>query len=158
MGITKRFTEWDNFFGGLGIDLNFTLTDSKLDVSRYSSAGALVATDRTTLPNQSKILFNSAVFYEKYGFMFKIAGNYRGNAIETINQNLGPDYYISAKSNFTVDLSADYSINDKIKVFMEVRNITNEPFKLYLGSNQNRITSSEWSSINGQIGVKFQIF
>lgn len=158
MGITKRFTEWKNFFGGLGIDLNFTLTDSKLDVSRFSSTGSLAAVDRTTLPNQSKILFNSAVFYERYGFMFKIAGNYRGDALETINQNLGPDYYISAKSNFTVDLSADYSITDKIKVFMEVRNITNEPFKLYLGSNQNRITSSEWSSINGQLGVKFQIF
>lgn len=158
LGITKRFTEWDNIFGGLGIDFNFTLTDSKLDVSRFNSAGVLVATDRTTLPNQSKVLFNSAVFYEKYGFMFKIAGNYRGDALETINQNLGPDYYVSAKSNFTVDFSADYSITDKIKVFMEVRNITNEPFKLYLGSNQERITSSEWSSINGQLGVKFQIF
>lgn len=158
MGITKRFTEWKNFFGGFGVDLNFSMIDSKLDVSRFSSAGTLVATDRTTLPNQSKFLFNSALFYEKYGFMFKIAGNYRGNSVETINQNLGPDYYISAKSNFTVDLSADYSINDKIKIFMEVRNITNEPFKQYLGNNQNRITNSEWSAINGQLGVKFQIF
>ncbi len=158
MGITKRFTEWKNFFGGFGVDLNFSMIDSKLDVSRFSSAGTLVATDKTTLPNQSKFLFNSAIFYEKYGFMFKIAGNYRGNSVETINQNLGPDYYISAKSNFTVDLSADYSISDKIKIFMEVRNITNEPFKQYLGTNQNRITNSEWSAINGQLGVKFQIF
>lgn len=90
--------------------------------------------------------------------MFRIAGNYRGEAVETINQNLGPNYYVSAKSNFTVDLSADYSISDKIKVFMEVRNLTNEPFQQYLGANQGRISTSEWSSINGQLGIRYQVF
>lgn len=157
MGITKRFTEFKGFLGGFGVDLNLSMIDSKLDVSRNNSAGMLVATDKTTLPNQSKLLFNSSVFYEKYGFMFRIAGNYRGKSVETINQNLGPDYYVSAQSNFTVDFSADYSISKKIKVFMEVRNLTNEPFKQYLGANQNRITSSEWSAINGQLGLKLEI-
>ena len=89
--------------------------------------------------------------------MFRIAGNYRGKSVETINQNLGPDYYISAMPNFTVDFSADYSISNKIKVFMEVRNLTNEPFKQFLGNNEGRITNSEWSSINGQLGLKYQI-
>jgi hypothetical protein len=41
---------------------------------------------------------------------------------------------------------------------MEVRNITNEPFQLFLGENQERITSSEWTSINGQLGLRYQIF
>jgi TonB-dependent receptor len=157
-GITKRFTELRGFWGGFGIDLNASLIDSKLNVSRYDAAGKIIATDETTLPNQSKLLFNSSVFYEKYGFMFRIAGNYRGEAVETINQNLGPNFYTSAKSNFTVDLSADYSISNKLKVFMEVRNITNEPFQLFLGENQERITSSEWTSINGQLGLRYQIF
>jgi TonB-dependent receptor len=157
-GITKRFTELQGFWGGFGIDLNASIIDSKLNVSRYDAAGKIIATDKTTLPNQSKLLFNSSVFYEKYGFMFRIAGNYRGEAVETINQNLGPNFYTSAKSNFTVDLSADYSISNKIKVFMEVRNITNEPFQLFLGENQGRITSSEWTSINGQLGLRYQIF
>jgi TonB-dependent receptor len=156
MGITKRFTELKGFMGGFGIDFNTSLINSKLEVSRYDAEGNITATDETTLPNQSKLLFNSSVFYEKYGFMFRIAGNYRGESVETINQNLGPNYYISAKSNFTVDLSADYSISDKIKVFMEIRNLTNEPFQQYLGANQARISTSEWSSINGQLGIKYQ--
>lgn len=156
MGITKRFTEWNGFFGGFGLDFNASVINSKLEVSRYDAQGNVTATDETTLPNQSKLLFNSSVFYEKYGFMFRIAGNYRGKSVETINQNLGPDYYVSAKSNFTVDFSADYSVSDKIKVFLEVRNLTNEPFKQYLGNNQERITSSEWSSVNGQLGLKYQ--
>jgi len=156
-GITKRFTEWNGFWGGFGIDFNTSIIKSKLEVSRYDAQGNVTATDKTTLPNQSKLLFNSSVFYEKYGFMFRIAGNYRGKSVETINQNLGPDYYISAMQNFTVDFSADYSISNKIKVFMEVRNLTNEPFKQFLGNNEGRITNSEWSSINGQLGLKYQI-
>ncbi|WP_188219323.1 TonB-dependent receptor [Flavobacterium pokkalii] len=157
-GITKRFTEWKNFFGGFGVDVNATLIKSNLEVNRFDTNGNVVAVDKTTLPNQSGLLFNAAIFYEKYGFMFKIAGNYRGKSVETINQNLGPDYYVSARSNFTVDFSADYSISDKLKVFMNVRNLTNEPFQQYLGSNKNRYTSSEWSAINGQLGLKYQIF
>jgi TonB-dependent receptor len=156
MGITKRFTDWNGFWGGFGVDFNSSIIKSKLEVSRYDAKGNVITTDETTLPNQSKLLFNSSLFYEKYGFMFRIAGNYRGKSVETINQNLGPEYYISAQSNFTVDFSADYSISDKIKVFMEVRNLTNEPFKQYLGNNQDRTTSSEWSSINGQLGIKYQ--
>lgn len=158
MGITKRFTEWDNFFGGFGIDVNGALIKSNLNVNRFDTAGNVVAVDKTTLPNQSNLLFNTAIFYEKYGFMFKIAGNYRGKSVETINQNLGPDYYVSARRNFTVDLSADYSVSDKIKVFMNVRNLTNAPFQQYLGKNEKRYTNSEWSAINGQVGVKYQIF
>ena len=158
MGITKRFTELNGFWGGFGLDFNTSIINSKLEVSRYDATGKITTTDETTLPNQSKLLFNSSVFYEKYGFMFRIAGNYRGKSLETINQNLGPNYYISAKSNFTVDLSADYSISNKIKVFMEVRNLTNEPFQMYLGTNQNRITTSEWSAINGQLGIRYQVF
>jgi TonB-dependent receptor len=158
VGITKRFTELKGFMGGFGVDFNTSLINSKLDVSRYDAAGKITATDETTLPNQSKLMFNSSVFYEKYGFMFRIAGNYRGKSVETINQNLGPNYYVSAKSNFTVDLSVDYSISNKIKVFMEVRNLTNEPFQMYLGTNQNRITTSEWSAINGQLGIRYQVF
>ncbi len=157
-GITKRFLELDGFLSGFGVDFNGSIINSKLNVPRFDSDGALVTTDKTTLPNQSKLLFNSSIFYEKYGMMFRIAGNYRGKALETINQNLGPEYYINVRSNFTVDFSADYSINDKIKIFMEVRNLTNEPFQQYLGNNKNRYTSSEWSSINGQLGLKYQIF
>ncbi|MFV5688125.1 TonB-dependent receptor [Flavobacterium sp. ZT3R25] len=157
IGITKRFTELSGFMGGFGVDFNTSIINSKLEVSRYDATGKIIATDETTLPNQSKLLFNSSVFYEKYGFMFRIAGNFRGESVETINQNLGPDYYISAKSNFTVDLSADYSISNKIKVFMEVRNLSNAPFQQYLGKNQGRITNSEWSSINGQLGIRYHI-
>lgn len=158
MGITKRFTTLPGILSGLGVDVNFSLIHSELEVPRKDEEGNLVSLDKTSLPNQSKNLFNTSLFYEKNGLMLRLAGNFRGDAIETINQDLGPDYYISTGKNFTLDFSGAYSISEKIKVFAEVRNITNEPYVQYMGENKNRITSSEWYATNGQAGLRYIIF
>jgi TonB-dependent receptor len=158
MGITKRFTSLPGILGGLGVDVNASFINSHLEVPRLDSEGNLVEMDKTSLPNQSKNLFNTAVFFEKNGLMLRLAGNYRGPSLETINQSLGPDFYVYTDKNFTLDFSGAYSISEKIKVFAEVRNITNEPFVQYLGQNKNRITSSEWYSTNGQAGLRYIIF
>lgn len=158
MGVTKRFSKLPSFWSGFGIDVNYTRIESKLDVPRLDATGKVIATDRTSLPNQSKHLFNTSLFYEKNGLMLRLAGNFRGKSVESINQNLGPDYYTYVDNNFTVDLSGTYSLSQKLKMFVEVRNLTNEPFVQYLGANPLRITSSEWHSVSGQLGLKLAIF
>jgi TonB-dependent receptor len=156
-GISKRFSKLKGFWGGFGIDMNFSLINSKLEVPRYSSTGVLVATDKTTLPNQSSLLYNAAVFYEKYGVTLRLAGNYRGKSLESINQSLGPDYYLYVDENLTVDFSGAYSITKKIKFFTEIRNLTNEPFRQYMGNNKDRMTNREWFSVNGQAGIRLSL-
>jgi TonB-dependent receptor len=156
-GISKRFSKLKGFWGGFGIDLNFSIINSNLEVPRISSTGVLVATDKTTLPNQSSLLYNAAVFYEKYGITLRLAGNYRGKSLESINQSLGPDYYLYVDDNLTVDFSGAFSITKKIKFFTEVRNLTNEPFRQYLGNNKERITNREWFSVNGQAGIRWSL-
>lgn len=158
MGVTKRFSSLPGFLSGFGIEANYTRISSTLEVPRLNATGEVISIDKTTLPNQSKNLFNTSFFYERNGLMLRLAGNFRGNAIESINQNLGPDYYISVDNNFTVDFSGAYSFSDKIKGFVEVRNITNEPFAQYLGDNRNRATTREWHSISGQAGIRLIIF
>jgi TonB-dependent receptor len=156
-GITKRFSRLKGFWGGFGIDFNFSIINSNLEVPRYNSIGQLVATDKTSLPNQSSLLYNAAIFYEKYGVTVRLAGNFRGKSLESINQSLGPDYYLYVNDNLTVDFSAAYSITKNLKFFTEIRNLTNEPFRQYLGNNPNRITNSEWFSVNGQAGIRWNL-
>ncbi len=156
-GITKRFSRLKGLWGGFGIDFNFSIINSKLEVPRYSSSGQLVATDKTSLPNQSSLLYNAAIFYEKYGVTVRLAGNFRGKSLESINQSLGPDYYLYVNDNLTVDFSAAYSITKNLKFFTEIRNLTNEPFRQYLGNNQSRITNGEWFSVNGQAGIRWNL-
>ena len=155
-GINKRFDFFNGFWSGFGIEFNYTYLDSKTEVPRVN--GTNVYNDKTSLPNQSKNLFNAILFYERNGVMVRLAGNYRGNSVESINQQLGPEYYIWSDSNFTIDASATVNISKKLKVFIELNNLSDSPVKMYMGNDKRRITSQEWYGSRGQAGLRYDIF
>lgn len=155
-GINKRLDFLPGFWKDFGIEFNYTFINSSVKVPRM--ANGIQYSDETMLPNQSKNLFNAILYYENNKVMIRLAGNYRGKSVETINQNLGPDYYIWSDKNFTIDFSASYDINKKIKLFIELNNLSNESLRLYMGDNKKRITSHEWYGSRGQLGIRWQIF
>ncbi|HLV52280.1 MAG TPA: TonB-dependent receptor [Flavobacterium sp.] len=158
-GINKRLSFLPGFWGGFGVEVNYTFIDSKVNVPRqYMENGELMTTyDQSSLPDQSKHLANVILFYENDKLMVRLAGNYRGRSVNRINQNLGTGFYTWIDDNFTVDASASYSLSKKTKFFLEVNNITNEPLKAYMG-DKRRITSYEWYGIRGQVGVRFDLY
>lgn len=153
-GINKRFDFLKGFWSGFGSEFNYTFIDSKVEVPRRT--GNNITLDKTSLPNQSKHLFNAILFYEHNSFMLRVAGNYRGTSVESINQQLGPDFYIWTAANFTVDASATYTINKHLKAFVELNNLSNEPVKTYMGDSR-RLTASEWYGRRGQAGIRWDI-
>lgn len=152
--INRRFNFLPGFWSGFGIEANYTFIDSKVEVPR--GIGEKQVWDKTSLPNQSKHLFNAILFYEKSDVMIRLAGNYRGASVETINQQLGPDYYIWSAANFTVDASATVGITPKIKAFVELNNLGNSPVQQYMG-DKRRISDSEWYGRKGQIGIRWNL-
>ncbi len=114
--------------------------------------------EKSGLPNQSKRMGNAILFYEKNGLSLRLASNFRGKSLETISQQLGPDFYVWADDNLTVDFSGFYAITKKLRTFIVLNNLTNSYVGLYMGNNKNRITSREWYSIRGQAGLKLDIF
>lgn len=153
-GINKRFNFLPGFWSGFGVEANYTFCDSKVEVPR--GVGVNQVWDKTSLPNQSKHLFNAILFYERKGVMIRLAGNYRGASVESINQQLGPDYYIWSAANFTIDASATVSITPKIKAFVELNNLSNAPVQQYMG-DKRRISDSEWYGRKGQVGVRWNL-
>lgn len=153
-GINKRFDFLRGFWSGFGTELNYTFINSKVNVPR--GTGNNITLDKTSLPNQSKHLFNAILFYERDRMMVRLAGNYRGSSVETINQQLGPDFYIWTAANFTIDASATYTINKHLKAFVELNNLSNEPVKTYMGDSR-RLTTSEWYGSRGQAGIRWDI-
>lgn len=146
-GINKRLDFLPGLLSGLGVELNYTFINSEVKPT---------GTYTTTLPNQSKHLFNSILFYERTGVMVRLAGNYRGASIESINQQLGRDFFTYTDKNFTVDASATVNITASIRAFVELNNLTNEPLKVYMG-NRNRVVSNEWYGSRGQAGIRWDI-
>ncbi|MCJ8153388.1 TonB-dependent receptor [Chryseobacterium sp. SSA4.19] len=157
IGINKRLDFLPGILSNFGIEFNYTFINSNVEVPRTGADG-IQYFDKTTLPNQSKNLFNAILYYESNKIMIRLAGNYRGKSVETINQNLGPQYYIWSDKNFTVDFSASYDVSKKVKLFIELNNLSNESLRLYMGDNKKRITSNEWYGSRGQLGVRWQIF
>ncbi|MEN2416246.1 TonB-dependent receptor [Flavobacterium mesophilum] len=155
-GINKRFDFLNGFWSGFGIEFNYTFIDSNTEVPRVTATATY--NDKTSLPNQSKNLFNAILFYERNGVMVRLAGNYRGKSVESINQQLGPDYYIWTDSNFTIDASSTVNINKRLKVFIELNNLSDSPLKMYMGADKRRITSQEWYGSRGQVGLRYEIF
>lgn len=153
-GINKRLDFLPGLWSGLGVEFNYTFIDSRVKVPRGVEGN--VTMERTQLPNQSKNLFNAILFYEKNNIMIRLAGNYRGASVETINQQLGPDYYIWTDANFTIDASATYTISKRLRAFVELNNLSDSPIKMYMG-DKRRTISSEWYGRKGQAGIRWDI-
>jgi TonB-dependent receptor len=152
-GINKRLDFLPGMLAGFGVELNYTYIHSEVEVP---GTGSTPRTDKTSLPNQSKHLFNSILFYERNGVMVRLAGNYRGASVETINQLAGKDFYTWTDKNFTVDASATVNITKSLRVFAELNNLTNEPLRVYMG-DKRRVTSTEWYGSRGQAGIRWDI-
>lgn len=153
MGINKRLSFLPGFLSGLGVEANYTFIQSEASVPVIGTTRL----DKTSLPNQSKHLYNAILYYERNGLMLRLAGNYRGASLETINQALGKDFYTYTGKNFTLDASASVQVSKKIKAFVELNNLTNEPLKTYLG-DERRVTMLEWYSSRGQAGIRWELF
>ncbi|SDG23642.1 TonB-dependent receptor [Dyadobacter soli] len=153
-GINRRLDFLRGFWSGFGVEFNYTFIDSRVKVPRGVEGN--ITMDRTQLPNQSKNLFNAILFYEKNNIMLRLAGNYRGASVETINQQLGPGFYIWTDANFTIDASATYTISKRLRAFVELNNLSDSPIKMYMG-DKRRTTSSEWYGRKGQAGLRWDI-
>jgi len=158
VGINKRLSFLPGVLSGLGVDANYTFTKSEMQVPNYSvnSENEVVITkSKEALPNQSKHIFNAALFYEKGKTMVRIAGNFKGEALAVVQGN--PENYRWYDKNFTVDLSASYKISKKITAFVEVNNLTNAPLRYYQGTS-NRPEQLEYYSLRGMAGVNINLF
>ena len=156
IGITRRFNKLPGFLSGFGVELNYSFVNSSVEVPRLIDGKTV--TEKSGLPNQSKNMGNAILFYEKNGLSLRLASNFRGKSVETINQQLGPEFYVWSDDNLTLDFSGSYTISKKIRTFVELNNLTNSYVGLYMGNNKKRLTSREWYSIRGQAGFKIDIF
>ena len=68
-----------------------------------------------------------------------------------------PENYRWYDKNFTLDLSASYNLTNKIRIYSEINNLTNEPLRYYHG-NPNRPEQVEYYALRGMLGININIF
>ncbi|MFQ5823703.1 MAG: TonB-dependent receptor [bacterium] len=141
-------------FDGLGIYGNYTYTTSE---------ATLAGGRKTPLPGQADHVFNAALSYEKGGFSSQISLNYHDDYIEEFGGDIGgaasfrereEDVFIDR--HLQLDLTASYQFRPNFAVFMELVNITNEPFQLYQ-STRKRPRQMEYYETWGRFGLRFRM-
>lgn len=102
-------------FSGLGFLFNYTYVDSTYDDPELKAQG---------LPFQgmSKNSYNAVVYYEQYGVQARLAYNWRSKYLLNPDAWGGPAWHASYGQ---LDASLSYDINEKVTVFAEASNITN---------------------------------
>lgn len=105
-------------FDGLGIQANYTWTDS---------SAVYVDNDKSVkgeLEDVAKNSYNLTAFYEKNGLGLRLSYSWRDGVLNQIGTN---SLASENKAAFgTLDLSASYELSDNITVFVEGINITDE--------------------------------
>ncbi|GAB3038384.1 TonB-dependent receptor [Bowmanella dokdonensis] len=130
-------------FNGLGFQLNYTYVDSNYEDPELKAAG---------LPFQgmSKNSYNAVVYYEQYGFQARIAYNWRSKFLSDPEAWGGP-YWISDYGQ--LDASMSYDITDKISVFAEATNLTNERYWGYV-KREDQVSYLERFGTQVALGVR----
>jgi TonB-dependent receptor len=126
IALQHNLTFLPGFANGFGIFANYTYTQSE---ARLTTEGGTLRT--VSLPGQAADVANFAISYDKYGFSGRVALNYSGSFVAEIRESADTDRYYD--DHFQLDISASQLITQRIRIFAEMVNLTNEPLRYYNG-------------------------
>ncbi len=124
---TQPFTFLPGLWSNLGVQLNYTYVDSK--VQYLTSSGALA--QKTTLTGMSKNSWNTTLFYEGSSWSGRVSAT---NRDDYLIQVPGTEVGFNSDANGVhgqtgttfVDASIHYRISDQLDLSLEGANLTNE--------------------------------
>lgn len=127
-----------------GVEFNYVqnLADLNDALEGFLFSANLTLTDsEATLPDgrevpflkQSETVWNVAVGYDKGPWDLRVSANYRGDYVdELVDEDL--DRYTDDR--LMVEASAKYKVNDNIQLYLEGKNLTDEPEYYYFGDER----------------------
>ncbi|TVR61576.1 MAG: TonB-dependent receptor [Gemmatimonadales bacterium] len=149
----QRLTFLPGALSGLGVYANYTYT--------YSNAELREVTREVPLPRQVPHVMNAALSWDRGPFMGMVTANHRSEYLWAVSQDAVSDYrshlaptmdrYLEAQTQF--DLSASFQVRQDASLFLEVKNLTNEPQTWYDGSPEFHYRSS-YNHAWGILGVR----
>ena len=115
-------------FDGFGATANVTILDSSFEAPTRNAS--------YSLPGTSDLVFNSSVFYEKFGLSARVNYQYRDAWLSTTENDSLSEYWDATER---VDASVRYAIPGDVNgvtftVFANGNNLTDERDRRYIGS------------------------
>lgn len=147
LAFQNRFSRLPAPFDGLGVYANYTFVDSDAELVVPGETFSR----KLRLPGQAKHTGNAALTYEKYGFSGAVSWNFQGRYLEEVGADPLTDVFVDER--LQLDLSASQRLSRHIRVFAELVNLNDQPFRRYRAFIQ-RPVQEEYYSWWATFGVK----
>jgi TonB-dependent receptor len=116
IGGNHFFTYLDGWLSNLFLSGNVTLIDSEV------SSVAVRDGETVPLPDQSDIVANLSAGYESDKFLLRIAANYRGEQLQSLDGS-DPELDVFRNSILTTDVVVRYAFTPNFQIFADVSNV-----------------------------------
>lgn len=153
----RKFDFLQGFWNGFGVSTNISYCISRMEIPGRPASQPMT--------QQTPLLFNFSILYEKNNFDSKLALGYNGSYLTQINlaaiKGMGlihkdSDYDLYMDEYYSLDYQISYGFKEKYTVYLEANNLINSPEKKYIGKNW-RVSSIEYYRFKAQIGFKVDI-
>ncbi len=143
----------------VGAEINYVqaLDDLNPALEGFLVSANLTVTDsESTLPNgrvvrflnQADTIWNLALGYDKGPWDLRVSANFRGNSVdELFDTNPGDEVLDrTIDDRLVIEASAKYDVNDHLQVYLEGKNLTDEPEYYYFGDESRLMQYDEFGS------------
>jgi TonB-dependent receptor len=134
---------------GLGLFANYTYTDSDAQLPGGRKA---------RLQGQADHVFNTALSYDRRGFTGQLSLNYHDDYVDEYGGDAGdPDEHfedVYVDRRLQLDFSASQRVNGRATIFLELINLTNEPYRVFQGVTDRPI-QMEYYERWGRLGLRY---
>jgi TonB-dependent receptor len=153
----RKFDFLPGFFNGFGINSNITISDSRMKVPGRPNAQKMT--------EQTPLLYNIALIYEKKGFNSRLAINYVGKHLIDLNLtslvgggllHTDTDYDVFMNKYYNLDFQFAYSFKKIYTIYFEANNMLNYPERKFIGLDW-RALRTEYYRARAQIGFRIDI-
>jgi len=132
---------------GFLVSANLTLTESESTLPNGREVRFL---------NQSDTVWNLALGYDKGPWDLRISANFRGNSLDELFDTDPGDEVLdrTIDDRTLIEASAKYNVNDNLQIYLEGKNLTDEPEYYYFG-NENRLMQYDEFGTSWILGARY---
>ena len=131
-----------SFLKGFNIYANYT----------HVHSDAILPRGDFILPSQSSDMGNASLAYQIKGFSSRVSFNFQGRLPLAIGATANDDNWLD--NRLQIDVSASQRIGKHVKIFIDLLNLGNEPYRVYLGTTSNHPIQEERYKIWAITGIK----
>lgn len=156
--IERKLTFLPGFWNGFGVSANITASWSQMDVPGRTKS--------QRLPEQTPIMYNAALFYEKGKLSTRLVFNYTGafstelNLFTDIVTNElvhdNTDYDVFVAEMYSLDYQFSYALSKRFNLYANVNNILNTPYRTYIGVVERPLQTA-YTRQKFYLGLRFSL-